>query len=71
MNDPVDTSALAGAVIDLETGSTFVSVEAERRIGRSFILEAQACILLNIDQEDPAKSIEDDDFVTISLQYHF
>jgi hypothetical protein len=71
LNDPQDTSALLGAVVDLENGSTLASFEAERRLGRSFVLEVQARSFIRIDGRDPVKSMEDDDFVTISLQYHF
>jgi hypothetical protein len=71
LNDPQDTSALLGAAVDLENGSTLASFEAARRLGRSFVLEVQARFFIQIDDQDPAKSIEDDDFVTVSLQYHF
>ena len=71
LNDPQDTSALLGAVVDLENGSTLACFEAERRLGRSFVLEVQARSFIRIDGRDPVKSMEDDDFVTISLQYHF
>ena len=71
LNDPQDTSALVGAVVDSKTGSKFVSLEAERRIIGAFILEVQARLFIDIDDQDPVKSIEDDDFVNVSLQYHF
>ncbi len=71
LNDPQDTSVLLGAVADMENGSTLASFEAERRIGRSIVLEVQARFFLNIDEDDPAKFLDNDDFVNISLQYHF
>ena len=70
-NDPQDSSILLGGVVDVETGSTLASLEAERRLGSSFVLEVQARFFMNIDDEDPIKSIEDDDFLNIRLQYHF
>ena len=48
-----------------------LSFEAERRLGDSFVPEAQARFFINFDEKDPAKSIQDDDFFNISLQYHF
>jgi hypothetical protein len=71
LNDPRDTTALLGAVVDMGNGSTLASFEAERRLGSSFTVEVQARFFINIDDEDPAKSIEDDAFINVSLQYHF
>lgn len=71
LNDPQDTSVLMGAVIDVENGSTLATFEAERRLGSSFVLEVQGRFFINIDDQDPARPIEDDDFVNISLKYHF
>ncbi len=70
-NDPQDTSILLGALVDADTGTTLASLEAERRLGSSFVLEVQARFFINVDDEDPVKSIEDDDFINVSLQYHF
>lgn len=71
LNDPQDTNLLLGAIIDTESGSTFMSVEADRRIGESFVIETQARFFTNVDPGDPLQSIEKDDFINISLQYHF
>lgn len=71
LNDPQDTSLLLGAVIDTQNGSTLANIEAERRIGASLVLEVTGRFFLNIDDTDPVKALEQDDFIEISLQYHF
>ena len=42
-NDPQSTAILVGVLVDLDTDSSSISLEAERRLGRSFkaILEAR------------------------------
>lgn len=71
LNDPQDTQGLAGAVVDTETGSTFFSVEAQRRIGESLVAQLRARFFSDIDADAPEKALETDDFINISLQYHF
>lgn len=71
LNDPQDTQALAGTVIDVESGSTFYSVEAQRRIGDSLVAQLHARFFSNIDADAPEKVLETDDFINISFQYHF
>ncbi len=71
LNDVNDGQALLGSIIDMENGSAMVMVEAERRLGDSFVLEVQGRFLLNIDDADFLKALEQDDFLNISVQYHF
>ncbi len=70
-NDPQDTSALLGSVLDTDTATTFVFFEAARRIGDTWKIEVEARIFANIDSADPSFSIQSDDFVNISIQRHF
>ena len=46
LNDMQDTSALLGAAYDVETGATYLNLEAERRIGENYVLELQSPFLL-------------------------
>jgi hypothetical protein len=71
LNDVQDTSALVGAVIDRRSGATFLSVEAERRIGDSWKIELEGRLLANLPRDDPLFGIRKDDFVTLRLSKFF
>ncbi len=71
LNDPQDSTALIGAIIDTDNGSTLLSLEAERRIGESWVVELIDRFFINIDETDITASLEEDSFVNLSIQYHF
>ena len=71
LNDVADTQALMGSMVDIENGSTLMMMEAQRRVAQSFVLEIQGRFFLDIAPGDLLKFIAQDDFLTISLQYHF
>lgn len=71
LNDVNDSKALMGSIVDIENGSTLMMIEADRRLGESFVIEIQGRFFLNIDNTAFLKTIEQDDFLNISIQYHF
>lgn len=71
LEDAQDTAILAGAVFDLQTSETLLSVEAERRIGDHWFCEVTARLFLNTDDDSIVHALRDDDFVSIALSYHF
>ena len=71
LNDVQDTQVLAGASIDTKTGATFLSAEAERRLGDGWKIELEGRFFTHIDETDPASAFERDDFINVSLQRHF
>ena len=71
LNDEQDTSFLAGAIVDLETASTFLSFEAERRIGDTMKLEVESRIPTNIDHQDLFFGVRRDSFLTVRLTRFF
>lgn len=71
MNDVKDTSALLGAVIDLEDASTSLRFEAERRIGDDIKLELEAMTFLNIDASNTLAPLKDDHMLTVTLSRFF
>lgn len=71
LNDPADTQILAGTLIDVEDGSRLFSVEAQRRIGRSLIAALQARFFSNTHAQNPENAFASDDFIDISVRYHF
>ncbi len=71
LNDIQDTSALGGAIIDRETGTTFAFVEAERRLGDHWKLELEGRFPVNVSKGDPLAGIRRDDFITLRLTRFF
>lgn len=76
-NDPQSTAILIGGLVDLDTDSSSISLEAERRLGRSFkaILEARFIDKVgenNDGEEDAfAAALADEDSIRFRLAYYF
>lgn len=66
-NDARDTSILAGAITDVDDGTTFGVVEAERRLSDRFALELEGRFFADVDPADPLVAFERDSFVTLRL----
>jgi hypothetical protein len=71
MNDIQDTAVLAGVAYDLDSGETFVNVEAERRLGDSWVLELRARAFSGAAPGDTTYPIANDDYVQLHLARHF
>ncbi len=71
LNDAQDTSALVGAVVDLNNGSTSFRIEAERRIGDSLKLEVEGQIFAHAATFDPLQAFRKDSFATLRLSYFY
>ena len=71
LNDVQDSTALMGVAYDLDTGATFMNVEAERRIGENYVLELRARFFTNVDVDDPMFIIADDDYLQLQLSRYF
>ena len=71
LNDTQDTSVLAGAGVDLDTGAVFMSVEAERRIGNDYVLEFTGRAFADAQFGKPDYWLADDDYVQIQLRRFF
>ncbi len=71
VNDAAGTELLAGMIKDVELSSMFFSVEASRRLTDRLKIAADAAFFNDIDPEDTAYSLRDDDFVKLKLLYYF
>ncbi len=71
VNDAAGSQLLTGIINDMELSSTFVSVEASRRIGDKFKLALDATLFIDIDENEPAYSLRDDDLVKLELVYYY
>lgn len=71
LNDAQSTEVLAGVITDADT-QTFASfIEASRRIGDSWTIEAQLRSFHGTKQNRPLFAFRFDDFAQIDLNYHF
>jgi hypothetical protein len=71
LNDTQDTQALLGLMLDTEDKSTMLSFEANRRLTNNLFLKLEASFFLNTDARNTLATIENDDFVNVSLELHF
>lgn len=71
LNDVDDTQALIGTVIDVEDGSLSFFIEAERRLGDSWKIEAEARLLGNIDEQNTLAPFKRDSFFNLRLSRFF
>lgn len=71
LNDAQSTEILAGIVTDADS-QTFASfIEASRRLGDSWTLEAQIRAFHGTKQNRPLFAFRFDDFAQVDLNYHF
>lgn len=71
MNDTQDTAVLAGIVHDLDTGELLFNLEAERRLGDSYVLEVVARLFANASPGDTAYAFASDDYLQVQLTKYF
>ncbi len=71
LNDVQSTEILAGITTDVDTQTIASFIEASRRLGESWTLEAQIRSFHAIKENRPLYSFRFDDFAQIDLNYHF
>ena len=71
LNDVQDTSLLAGVAWDVETGETFLNIEAERRFGDDIVLEIRARAFSGASPRDITYSVVNDDYVQLQIAKYF
>ncbi len=70
-NDTQSSEILAGALIDLDYGSTTLRVEANRRLGARWKLTIEGQSFSHINARDPIDALRNDDFLTLALALYF
>jgi hypothetical protein len=71
LNDPDDTTLLAGAIVDVGDRSTLATLEASRRIGSDWKVEIEARAFIDIAPGEVLSGIRKDDFVTFRVTRFF
>lgn len=70
-NDVQSSEILAGTILDLQNSSTLYLLEASRRIGASWKIEAEIRAFSGAPPTDPLASVQADDYLQVSIQRHF
>ena len=71
-NDVQSTTLLLGGLYDLETDSTAISLEAERRLGASFKAQLEVRLQEKAGTGDAiAQALKDEDMVRFRIAYYF
>lgn len=71
LNDEQTTEALLGALVDLDTAATFVSLEARRRVGDAWTVVLDGRFFANLNEDTFAESFARDSFINIGLRRYF
>lgn len=71
LNDTQSTEVLTGITTDADTQTIGSFIEASRRLGESWTLEAQLRAFHGAKENRPLYSFRFDDFAQIDLNYHF
>jgi len=71
LNDTQDTSLLAGVAWDVDTGETFLNVEAERRFGDDVAVELRMRSFSGAKPGDITWSVSRDDYVQLQIAKYF
>lgn len=71
LNDTQDTAMLAGIAYDVDTGETFLNVEAERRFGDDIAVELRIRAFSGASPQDITYSVVRDDYVQLQIAKYF
>jgi len=71
LNDIQDTAVLAGVAYDVDTGETFVNIEAERRFGDNWFGELRVRAFSGAKPGDTTYWLQKDDYVQLSIARYF
>lgn len=71
LNDPQNSQLLVGMMMDANTQSTVVSVEASRRLGDQWKIEIESRLFVNVPPTDILTGLRKDDYVQLRLMRFF
>lgn len=66
-NDTQDSTALVGAAYDVKDGTTFLSIEAKRRIADNYEVKAEGRFFVDVASDNSIKGIERDDHIILRV----
>lgn len=70
-NDASDTSAIFGYVQDIDDGTSFMRIQAERRFFDVIKVSMDTTIIIEVDELSPIYNNRNDGFVNLQLEYFY
>ena len=71
LNDPDDTSVLAGVAVDLDTQELFLNIEAERRFGDTLSAQLLLRSFMNAAEDSGMHTVKQDDYIQLQLSWYY
>ena len=71
LNDVQSTQLVGGPIVDWKTGETLLFLEAERRLGHRWLVEAEMRWFLATDETSPAAGLRRDGVLTLEVSRYF
>jgi hypothetical protein len=71
LNDVRDTHLLAGAIVDEESGASFVDIQGSSRLGRDLKLTLKARAFAGLPQGDLFSTLSGEDYIQLALARYF
>jgi len=71
LNNAQDTAVLAGLSYDVDTGETFVNIEAERRFGEDWFAELRMRAFSGASPADSTYWLQNDDYLQLNIARYF
>ncbi|NOX08846.1 MAG: hypothetical protein GXP22_05045 [Gammaproteobacteria bacterium] len=71
LNDEQSTEALLGVIVDVDSGESFISLEASRRLGDAWRLELELRGFRGVNKTGLLNSLKRDDYLQLDLAYYF
>jgi hypothetical protein len=71
LNNTDGTELLVGSMYDFDYGSRFSRLRVNSRVGEDWAVALEAYLFDKIDNDDPLKAAENDDFIQLSVKFYF
>lgn len=71
LNDENSSEALLGTIVDLDSESLTLTLEASRRIGNSVTISANAVIWGNTSDDPLLELLSDEDYLELEVSWFF
>lgn len=71
LNDETDTTALVGALVDVENGSSYIYLESSTRISDNWRAGVEARVFASGEDSDPIRGVDNDSYVQFRIARYF
>ena len=71
LNDMQDTAVLAAVSYDVDTGESFINIEAERRFGEDWFAELRVRAFSGAEPGNSTYWLQKDNYLQLNIARHF